>query len=424
MLSLQFIRENTDRVKRDVLLRNTTAPIDRILQLDEERREILQQVEGLRAKRNTVSKAIGVSKDSADREVRIAEMRLVGDEIDRLDGRLKKIETELQEKLYEVPNVLDPNVPRGPDETSNQVVETVGEIPQFSFAPRPHWELGEIVGGLDIERGAKMSGSRFYTLKGPLARLQRALIQFMLNEHGRAGYTEAYLPYMLSEASLFASGQLPKFRDNLYRDAEEDYFFIPTAEVPFVNLYRDEIIPAGQLPMRFVGHTPCFRREKMSAGRDVRGIKRGHQFEKVEMFVYCEPEHSEAEFQMLVARARSIPEILGLPYRVVALCTGDIGFNATKTYDLEIWAPGQSEWLEVSSASNCLDFQAWRANIRFRSSSDAPTQHPHMLNASGLALPRTLITVMENFQQEDGSIAVPEPLRPYMGMDVIPVVKS
>ncbi|MCL4241735.1 MAG: serine--tRNA ligase [Dehalococcoidia bacterium] len=422
MLSLQYIRENVERVKRDVLLRNTTAPIDRILQLDEDRRGLLQQVEGLRARRNTVSKAIGQSKDPADREVRIAEMRLVGDEIDRLDGRLKKVETELQEKLYEVPNVLDPNVPKGPDETSNRVIEVVGDLPRFDFAPRPHWELGELVAGLDIERGAKMSGSRFYTLRGPLARLQRALIQFMLNEHGKAGFTEAYLPYMLNEASLYAAGQLPKFRDNLYRDAEEDYYFIPTAEVAFVNLYRDEIIPAGELPMRFVAHTPCFRREKMSAGRDVRGIKRGHQFEKVEMFVYCEPEQSAAELDMLVARARAIPAILGLPYRVVELCSGDIGFNSTKTFDLEIWAPGQGEWLEVSSASNCLDFQARRANIRYRAGGDQPTRHPHMLNASGLALPRTVIAVMENYQREDGSIAIPEALQPYMGTDVIPAV--
>ena len=227
---------------------------------------------------------------------------------------------------------------------------------------------------------------------------------------------------MLNEASLYAAGQLPKFRDNLYRDAEEDYYFIPTAEVAFVNLYRDEIIPAGELPMRFVAHTPCFRREKMSAGRDVRGIKRGHQFEKVEMFVYCEPEQSAAELDMLVARARAIPAILGLPYRVVELCSGDIGFNSTKTFDLEIWAPGQGEWLEVSSASNCLDFQARRANIRYRAGGDQPTRHPHMLNASGLALPRTVIAVMENYQREDGSIAIPEALQPYMGTDVIPAV--
>lgn len=423
MLSLQFIRENTDRVKRDVLLRNTTAPIDRILQLDEERRKLLSEVETLRAARNVVSKTIGASKDGAERNARIAEMREVGDRIAALDARLKAVDDELTQKLYEVPNILDPNVPKGPDEESNVVAATVGEIPTFSFEPRPHWELGELVGGLDLERGVKMSGSRFYALKGPLAKLQRALIAFMLNEHGAAGFTECYLPYMLSEASLFASGQLPKFRDNLYHDAEEDYYFIPTAEVALVNLYRDEIIPPGQLPMRFVAHTPCFRREKMSAGRDVRGIKRGHQFEKVEMFVYCEPEESEAEFQNLLKRARSIPEILGLPYRLLNLCTGDVGFNATKTVDLEIWGPGQREWLEVSSISNCLDFQARRANIRYRPNSAAPTRNPHLLNASGLALPRTMIGVMENYQREDGSIGVPEVLRPYMGMDVIPLAK-
>jgi seryl-tRNA synthetase len=422
MLSLQYIRENVERVKRDVLLRNTTAPIDRILHLDEERRALLQQVESLRAKRNTVSKAIGQSKDPSNREIRIAEMRLVGDEIDRLDGRLKKVETQLQEKLYEVPNILDPNVPKGPDETSNRVVEVVGDLPHFAFVPRPHWELGEAVAGIDFERGIKMSGSRFFVLRGPVARLHRALIQFFLNEHARSGFTECYLPDMLTETSLYASGQLPKFRENLYRDAEEDYFFSPTAEVPFVNLYRDEIIPPHTLPMRLVAHTPCFRREKMSAGRDVRGIKRVHQFEKVEMFVYCEPEQSEAEFERLVGRARSLPELLGLPYRVVELCSGDVGFNATRTFDIEVWAPGQGEWLEVSSVSNCLDFQAVRANIRYREVVGAPTRHPHMLNGSGLPPGRVLIAVMENYQREDGSIAIPEVLQPFMGMDVIPTV--
>lgn len=424
MLSLQFIRENVDRVKRDVLLRNTTAPIDRILQLDEERRELLQQVEALRAKRNTVSKAIGASKSSGEREVRIAEMRLVGDEIDRLDARLKKVTAELQDRLYEVPNIIDPRAPKGPDETSNKVVDIVGDLPQFPFAPRPHWELGPMLDGLDFERGVKMSGSRFFVMRGPLARLHRALTQFFLDEHIRAGFTECYLPDMLTEASLYAAGQLPKFRENLYRDAEEDYFFSPTAEVPFVNLYRDEIIPPGQLPMRLVAHTPCFRREKMSAGRDVRGIKRVHQFEKVEMFVYCEPEQSEAEFQHLVARARSLPELLGLPYRVLELCSGDIGFNATRTFDIEVWSPGLGEYTEVSSISNCLDFQANRANIRYRRQGGGPTGHPHMLNGSGLPPGRVLIAVMENYQREDGSIEIPEVLRPYMGMDVIPVVKS
>ena len=424
MLSIQFIRENTERVKRDIVLRNTTAPIDRILLLDEQRRELLQQVESLRSKRNTVSKAIGAAKDSGDREQRIMEMRLVGDEIDRLDSRLNVVAAELNAKLLEVPNILDPSVPKGPDEESNVVVETVGEKRRFDFQPRPHWEIAEILDGIDFERGVKMSGSRFYVLKGGIARLQRSLIQFYLNEHTADGFTECYLPNMLSEASLWASGQLPKFRDNLYHDAEQDYFFIPTAEVAFVNLYRDEILPAGSLPQRFVAHTPCFRREKMSAGRDVRGIKRSHQFEKVEMFVYSEPDESDAELQKLVLRARALPQKLGIPYRVLELCTGDVGFNATKTYDIEMWAPGQDEWLEVSSVSNCLDFQARRANIRYRPGGDAAVRHPHLLNASGLALPRSVISVMENYQQEDGSVVVPEVLRPYMGMDVIEAVRA
>ncbi|MBI2765011.1 MAG: serine--tRNA ligase [Chloroflexi bacterium] len=421
MLSVQFIRENVDRVKRDMLLRNAPAPIDRILMLDEERKAFLQQVEQLRAKRNIVSKAIGQTKDPTEREIRITEMRLVGDEIDRLDGVLKVVEGELREKLYEVPNILDPNVPKGPDEESNVVVASSGTKREFRFQPRPHWELGEIVGGLDLARGARMAGSRFYVLKGPLARLQRSLIQFFLNAHTADGFTECYLPDMLSEASLLASGQLPKFRENLYRDFEQDYYFIPTAEVAFVNLYRDEILAPGSLPQRFVAHTPCFRREKMSAGRDVRGIKRGHQFEKVEMFVYCEPDRSEEEFAALVARTRALPEKLGVPHRLLALCSGDIGFNATKTFDIEVWAPGQDEWLEVSSVSNCLDFQARRANIRYRPTATDSPRAPHMLNGSGLALPRSLIAVMENYQQEDGSIVVPEVLRPYMGMDTIPV---
>jgi seryl-tRNA synthetase len=423
MLSIQFIRENAERVRRDMLLRNAAVNIDRLLQLDEQRRSLLQEVEGLRAKRNTASRAIGTAEDPARREILITEMRLVADAIERLEAKLRAVEEELQQRLYEVPNIVDEAVPLGPDETSNVVVETVGEPRAFDFAPRPHWELGTIVDGLDIERGARMAGSRFYVLKGPLARLQRALIQFMLDEHLAAGFTEAYVPYMLSEASLLASGQLPRFRDNLYRDAEEDYFFIPTAEVALVNYYRDEIIPAGVLPQRFVAHTPCFRREKMSAGREVRGIKRGHQFEKVEMFVYCEPEASAAELDFLVGRAKHIAAALGLPHRVVALCSGDLGFNAARTFDLEVWAPGQGEWLEVSSASNCLDFQARRANIRYRPAPDAAPRNPHLLNASGLALPRTVIAVMENYQQPDGSIVVPPVLRPYLGLDVIPAVR-
>jgi seryl-tRNA synthetase len=419
VLSVQYIRENTERVKRDMERRNARVPVDRILDLDESRRDLIGQVEALRAARNAASREIGATKDQAEKQQRIEAMRVAGDRLDELERWLKEVEGELNDRLLEVPNILDPSVPDGPDESANVVLETAGKKPVFGFEPRPHWELAEIVGGIDFERAVKMSGSRFYVLRGGIAQLHRGLIQWMLNSHIAAGFEEHYLPYMLSEASLLASGQLPKFRENLYHDDEEDYFFIPTAEVAFVNLYRDEIIPAGNLPMRLVAHTPCFRREKMSAGRDVRGIKRVHQFEKVEMFVYCEPEDSEEELARLVRRARSIPEALDLPYRVVQLCTGDIGFNATKTFDIEIYSPGADEWLEVSSASNCLDFQARRANIRYRPAPEAPPRHPHMLNASGLASVRTLIAVMENYQREDGSIEVPAILRPYVGRDRI-----
>jgi len=420
MLSVQFIRENTERVKRDLILRNTTAPIDRILQLDDDRRELLQKVEALRATRNSASKAIGQTKDPEERERRIAEMRKVGEEIDALDARLKEVQAELDARLLEVPNIVDESVPKGPDDSCNVVVEQVGEPRHFDFEPRPHWEIGEIVDGIDLQRGAKMAGSRFYVLDGGIARLYRSLIQWCLDVHVEAGYSERYLPYMLSEASLIASGQLPKFRDNLYRDAEEDYYFIPTAEVAFVNLYRDEILPPGSLPQRLVAHTPCFRREKMSAGRDVRGIKRGHQFEKVELFVYCEPDQSDKELEAMVAHVRTLPERLGIPYRVVQLCSGDLGFNSAKSFDIEMWAPGQGEWLEVSSISNCLDFQARRANIRYRPKEGESVRHPHMLNGSGLGMVRALISVIENYQERDGSITVPEVLRPYMRTDRIP----
>lgn len=423
MLSIQFIRENTERVKRDVALRNTTAPIDRILYLDEQRRDLLAQVEQLRNKRNLVSKLIGQSKDPAEREPRIMEMRLVGDEIDRLDSRLRSVEAELNEKLLEVPNIIDPAVPKGPDEESNVFGPVIGELPAFGFQPRPHWDLAELLDGIDFERGVKMSGSRFYVLKGGVARLYRSLIQWCLNEHVSNGFDERYVPYMLTEASLLAAGQLPKFRENLYRDAEQDYFFTPTAEVAFVNLYRDEILPPGSLPQRLVAHTPCFRREKMSAGRDVRGIKRVHQFEKVEMFIYSEPEESESEFQRLLAQAKTLPAKLGIPFREVVLCSGDVGFNATKTVDIEMYSPGLDEWLEVSSVSNCLDFQARRANIRYRAAPDSQVRHPHLLNGSGLGMIRALIAVMENYQQEDGSVLVPEVLRPYMGTDLVPAAR-
>ncbi len=415
MLSAQFIRENLERVRRDTAARGAEAPLDAVVELDERRRALIGEVEGLRAERNTASKAIGQTKDAEERPQRIEAARAIGEKLDGLEDRLRETEASLQEALYEVPNVLDPGTPVGVDESENVTLRTVGEPREFDFEPRPHWEVGETLDGIDLARGAKMSGSRFFVLRGGIARLHRAMIQWMIDFHVEAGYVEHYLPYMLTEESFYASGHLPDFRDNLYQDAEQDYLFVPTAEAPFANLYRDEILPPDSLPQRMVAHTPCFRREKMSAGRDTRGLKRLHQFEKVEMFVFCEPEESEAELQAMVERACALAEALEIRYHVLQLCSGDIGFKASKAYDVELWSPGLEEWLEVSSVSDTLDFQARRANVRYRPEEGARPRFPHLLNGSGLGAPRALIAIIENYQQADGSIAVPRVLQPYMG---------
>ena len=415
MLSAQFIRENLERVRRDMAARGAEAPLDDIVALDERRRALIGEVEGLRAERNTASKAIGQTQDAEERTQRIAAARAIGERLDGLEDQLREAEASLREALYEVPNVLDPDTPPGADDSENVTVRVVGAPRELGFEPRPHWEVGEALDGIDLARGAKMSGSRFFVLRGGIARLHRAMIQWMIDFHAGEGYVEHYLPYMLTEESFFASGHLPDFRENLYQDAEQDYLFVPTAEAPFANLYRDEILPAGSLPQRLVAHTPCFRREKMSAGRDTRGLKRLHQFEKVEMFVFCEPEESEAELQAMVERACRMAEALEIRYRVLQLCAGDIGFKASKAYDVELWSPGLEEWLEVSSVSDTLDFQARRANVRYRPEADARPRFPHLLNGSGLGAPRALIAIIENYQQEDGSITVPDVLQPYMG---------
>ncbi len=415
MLSAQFIRENVDRVRSDIAARGADAPIDAILELDEQRRALIGEVEGLRAERNTASKAIGQTQDAEERTQRIEAARAIGERLDGLEDQLRETEASLQAALYEVPNILDPETPPGADDSENVTVRVVGDERVFDFEPRPHWEVGETLSGIDLERGAKMSGSRFFVLRGGIARLHRAMIQWMIDFHVADGYVEHYLPFMLTEESFFASGHLPDFRENLYQDAEQDYLFIPTAEAPFANLYRDEILPAGSLPQRLVAHTPCFRREKMSAGRDTRGLKRLHQFEKVEMFVFCEPEESERELQAMVERACALAEALEIRYRVLQLCAGDIGFKASKAFDVELWSPGVEEWLEVSSVSDTLDFQARRANVRYRPEADARPRFPHLLNGSGLGAPRALISIIENYQQADGSVAVPGVLQPYMG---------
>jgi seryl-tRNA synthetase len=383
--------------------------------LDEKRRSLLTQVEALKAERNAVSKEIGKMKDPAEREKKIAAMREVGDKISALDKEVTDVETDLNNLTAALPNIPDDRTPIGVSEEENVVLRTVGQLPEFDFEPKPHWDLGPALGILDFERGTKITGSRFYVLNGAGARLQRALIAFMLDLHIRQGYTEKYLPFMVKTATVFGAGQLPKFADNLYKDHEEDFYFVPTAEVPLTGLHMDEILDEAQLPLLYTAYTPCFRREKMSAGRDVRGIKRGHQFDKVEMYMYAKPEESDALLEKMREDAEATCAALGFTYRVKQLCTGDIGFNSAITYDIEVWAPGCNEWLEVSSVSNVRDFQARRSNIKYRPSDGGKVRIPHTLNGSGLGLPRTLIAIMENYQQADGSIIVPEVLRPWMG---------
>ena len=423
MLSIQTIREQTDTVRKAVADRNTTAPIDRILELDKSRRELTKEADDLKAESNNLGRSLG--RASADERPKLlARNREISEAIDGFDARLREVEAELNELLLEVPNIPASDVPVAPGEEGNVVIRVEGVQREYDFEPKPHWELGEALGIIDFERGVKLAGSRFFILKGAGARLQRALIAFMLDLHTREhGYTELYLPYVLREENLFRSGHLPKFRDTMYHDAEEDFWFIPTAEASFANVHADEILEPGSLPIRYVSCTACFRREKTSAGRDVRGIKRVHQFDKVEMFHFCLPEESETHLDQMIGDAEDILKRLGLTYRLLQLCTGDIDFKAAKSFDLEIWSPGVQEWLEVSSASNCTDFQARRANVRFRrlrqDGRPGSPEFPHMLNASGVALPRLVVAIIENGQQADGSIVLPAALAPFYGPDLV-----
>jgi seryl-tRNA synthetase len=421
MLDINQIREHPDLVRKALSDRQMDpSPVDAILALDERRRVLLTEAEALKAERNVVSKEIGQMKDAASRQARIEAMRLVGDKIAGLDKQVAEIDAEFQSVAATLPNLPDARTPYGKDESENVVIRTVGALPEYDFEPKVHWDLGPALGIIDFERGVKITGSRFYVLTGAGARLQRALIAYMLDLHIRQGYTEQYTPFMVKGATLYAAGQLPKFAENLYHDAEEDLWMVPTAEVPLTGLHMDEIMDEKQLPIAYTAYTPCFRREKMSAGRDVRGIKRGHQFDKVEMYIFSKPEESDALLEKMRADAEATCVGLGLTYRVKQLCTGDIGFGATMTYDIEVWAPGLQEWLEVSSVSNDTDFQARRAGIRYRPADGSKVRYVHTLNGSGLGMPRTLIAVLENYQQADESIIVPEVLRPWMGgVDVI-----
>jgi len=407
MFDLKLIRDNPDLVRESLAHRKDDAPIDEIIKLDQERRQKITQLEEFRHARKG-----GKMSPEEGRKLR--------ETINNVEAETNLLEEKLKQLLLRVPNLPDASVKVGTSEEDNVIVRIIGEPPVFNFKPLPHWELGEKLGIIDFERGVKISGSRFYVLNGLGARLQRALISFFLDTHTRQhGYKEVYLPFMVKRETMQASGNLPKFADNLYHDAEEDYWFVPTAEVPITGLHSGEILAADSLPLYYVAYTACFRREKMSAGKDTRGIKRGHQFDKVEMYKLVAPETSMEELEKLVKDAEDICAKLKLPYRIKLLNTSDMGFSSAKTYDIEMYAPGQNEWLEVSSCSNCTDFQARRGNIRYRPSSNEKPQFVHTLNGSGLALPRVMIAVIENYQQADGSIKVPEVLQPYIGCEVI-----
>ena len=420
MLDTTVIRDNPARVKKLCLQKNVDAPIDDILALDETRRQTLGMVEELKAKRNAGSKEIGRVKDSEERQRLIADMGGLGDRIAELDTVVRATEVDLRTMMLGVPNLPDPDVPVGPDAESNTVYEQKGDLPAFDFEPKPHWEIAEFLGIIDFVRGVKVAGTRGYVMRGDGARLQRALVNWMLDVHTqRHGYSEVIPPHLVLGESLVGTGNLPKFADTLFRDIEDDKWLIPTAEVPITNMYRDEILEERQLPIYHTAATQCFRREQISGGREVRGIKRVLEFQKVEMVKFAHPDHSDAELDRLLREALSIVDELKLPYRVLNLSTGDMTFSSAHTYDIETWAPGSGEWLEISSCSHFRDYQARRANLRFRPDGGGKPQFMHTLNGSGLALPRTIIAILENFQQADGTITVPDVLQPYLGGQVV-----
>jgi len=414
MLDIKLIRERPDFVKAELGKTGVDpAEIDRVLEADARRRKLQFELDELRARRTRESKELGKAS-AEEREKKRAEMRALGDQIAAGERDLAELERQCSGLMLTIRNLPRPYVTVGKSEADNRVIKTVGTPQQFtSFKPVPHWDLATRLGVIDFDRGVKLAGTRFYVMLGSLARLQRALITWMLDLKREQGYLEVLPPLMVNTATATATGHLPKNADTMYKDIEEDFWFIPTAEVPLTALYREEILEEDRLPIYLTAYTPCFRREKMSAGRDVRGIKRGHQFDKVEMVKLVAPETSDDEFHKMVANAEEVCSRLEIPYRVLELCTGDLNFSSAVTYDLEMWAPGCGEWLEVSSVSNCTDFQARRAQIRFRAKGGKP-EFVHTLNGSGLALPRTMISIIENYQNEDGSITVPRVLKPYL----------
>jgi seryl-tRNA synthetase len=420
MLDLKYIRENPDSVKKSIKSRRADVDIDGFLKLDQQRREIIQTVDELKAQRNRASEAIGQAKKTGkDMPDAIAEMKKVSDEIKKMDTSLRDIEKQMYDIQIWIPNIPHKSVPVGGEE-ANDIVKSWGDLPSFDFEVEPHWEIGPRLGILEFDRSARLSGSNFVAFKGLGARLERALIQFMLDLHvEKHGYEEVSVPFVVRRDILFGTGQLPKLEEDMYHIEKDDLFLIPTAEVPVTNMHRDEMLQGDDLPICYTSYTPCFRREAGSYGADTRGLMRIHQFDKVEMVKLVKPEDSYDELEKLLGDAEEVLQILKIPYRVKNLATGDISFAAAKCYDIEAYAPAIDRWLEVSSCSNDEDFQARRMNLRFRREKGAKPEFVHTLNGSGVALPRTVIALMENYQTDEGTIVVPEPLRKYMGTDII-----
>ncbi len=418
MLELRFIRENLDLVMDKMRFRGMeVTKIEKFAEIDQQRREILSEVESLRNQRKTVSQEIaGLKKAGEDAETLVAEMRQVGERIKELEKSLKTTEQELQGIVMEIPNMAHDSVPAGKDDNENQELRKWGSIPEFTFTPKAHFELGEEQGTIDFERAAKLSGARFAILKGFASRLERALINYMLDLHTqRHGYEEVLPPFLVNTETMTATGQLPKFAEDLFKTSvsDRDLWLIPTAEVPVTNIHRNETLAEKELPIKYCAYTPCFRSEAGSYGRDTKGLIRQHQFDKVELVKFTRPETSDQELDSLLADAEEVLQLLELPYRVVILCSGDLGFSATKTYDIEVWMPAQDKYREISSCSNFLDFQARRGGIRYRPKDSKKSRLVHTLNGSGLAVGRTLAAIFENCQQEDGTIKLPKVLEPY-----------
>jgi len=416
LLDKRFIRDNFEFVKKKMDQRGVAVDLDSFAQMDEERRSLLKEAEELRHKKNMVSEKIGgMIKNKEDASELISEMKSVSEKIKGLEERIKGVEDDMDRISLFIPNIPHETVPIGREESENALVKNWGEPRDFKFTPRPHWEIGESLDIIDFERASKISGSRFALLKGYGALLERALISYMLDLHIKEhGYTEVWPPLMVNSDSMFGTGQLPKFEQDLFRTSDGEYYLIPTAEVPVTNIHREEILDGGMLPRKYVAFTPCFRSEAGSYGKDTRGLIRQHQFDKVELVKFSRPEDSYKELESLLLNAEEVLQRLSIPYRVVSLCTGDLGFSAAKTYDIEAWVPSQGVYREISSCSNFEDFQARRAKIRFRDSSSGKTELVHTLNGSGLAVGRTIVAVLENFQEKNGEVTIPEVLRPYM----------